>query len=245
MPLALLLLLINATLIIHAAKTGRFFPWAYVVLLLPGIGALAYVAVELIPEWWHGNDGQKARARVKSTLDPTRRYRELVDAVALSDTIANRAALAAECLAHDKFDEAKTHYDHICAQPLGDDPHFELGKARAEYGLGQPEQTIATLDRLRERWVDFRSPDGHLLYARSLEQLGRNEEALDEYHALSGYFPGAEAKVRYGMLLKQTGRSDESRAVLAEVINQFRRAPKYVRKAQAEWLTLAEREART
>ena len=50
MPLALILLLVNAMLIIHAAKTGRFWPWAYVILLLPGLGALGYVIVELMPE---------------------------------------------------------------------------------------------------------------------------------------------------------------------------------------------------
>ena len=244
MPLALLLVLVDVVLVVHAAKTGRFSPWGYVIIMLPGIGAVAYVVVELIPEWLSGVQGQKARAHVSRTLDPTRRYRELADALALTDTIANRAALATECLAVERFAEAKEHFEHILALPLGDDPHYELGLARAEFGLDRPQQALATLDRLRDRWPDFQSADGHLLYARSLEQLGRTEEALDEYHALAGYFPGAEAKVRYGLLLKEAGRSRDSQAVMAEVVKQFRRAPRYVRKAQAHWLALAEREAR-
>jgi hypothetical protein len=51
MPFALVLLAVNVILIVHAAKTGRFWPWGYVILLLPGFGALAYVMVELVPEW--------------------------------------------------------------------------------------------------------------------------------------------------------------------------------------------------
>jgi hypothetical protein len=70
MPLAIILFLINVILIVHAAKTGRFSPWAYVILLLPGVGALAYVLVELLPEWLGGVQGQKARTRVVNTLDP-------------------------------------------------------------------------------------------------------------------------------------------------------------------------------
>jgi hypothetical protein len=35
----------DVILIVHAAKTGRFWPWAYVILFLPGIGGLAYVLV--------------------------------------------------------------------------------------------------------------------------------------------------------------------------------------------------------
>lgn len=244
MPLAVLLVLIDVVLIVHAAKTGRFSPWGYIILMLPGIGALAYVVVELIPEWFHGVQGQKARRHVTKTLDPWRRYRELSDVLANADTIANRTALAAECLELGEHEEARMHYEHVLALPMGDDPQFALGKARAEFGLGQHEQALSTLDRLRERWPDFQSAGGHLPYARALEELGRTNEALGEYHALAGYFPGAEAKVRYGLLLKKSGRSGEGRAVLQDVFKQFRRAPAYVRKAQAEWLATAEREGR-
>ena len=35
MQLGLILLLIEVALIVHAAKTGRFWPWGYVILFLP------------------------------------------------------------------------------------------------------------------------------------------------------------------------------------------------------------------
>jgi hypothetical protein len=52
MPLGIILLLIEIALIVHAAKTGRFWAWGLVILFLPGFGALAYVLVELLPEWF-------------------------------------------------------------------------------------------------------------------------------------------------------------------------------------------------
>ncbi len=241
MPLALLLLVINVVLIVHAAKTGRFSPWGYIILLLPGAGALAYVVVELVPEWLRSRRGQQAQRRVRNTIDPQRRYRELLDQLAVVDTVANRAALAEECLELGKYGEAAAHSREILVRPMGDDAIYLRGRARAEFGLGRLQETIETLDELRQRWPDYQSADGHLLYARALEDSGRLEEAAGEYHALASYYPGAEARVRYGLLLRKLGRSAEAKALLTELLAQMRRAPRYVRKAQAEWIAMAEK----
>ena len=71
-----------------------------------------------------------------------------------------------------------------------------LGRARAEFGLGEPALAVATLDELKARWPDYRSPEGHLLYAKALEGAGRDEEALAAYEAVGAYYPGAEPRVR-------------------------------------------------
>ena len=146
---------------------------------MPLIGAIAYIVVELIPEWWGGPGAAQARKRVANRLDPEKRYRELSDRLATSDTIANRAALAAECQAIGRFEEAESHYDHVLGLPQGDDPAYALAKAQAQFGRKQPAEALATLDALRERWPDFESAEGHLLYARSLAELGRLDRRIE------------------------------------------------------------------
>lgn len=244
MQFGFIVLLIDVACIVHAAKTGRFWPWGYVVIFLPGFGAAAYVLVEIVPAWFGSVQGQKARARMVSTLDPGKRYRQLADQLEVTDTIANRFALAEECLALGKCDEALHHYEHILSLPMGDDAFYAFGKARAQFGLGRPQDAVATLDDLRARWPDYQSAEAHLLYARALEESGRQADALAEYQALSNYYPGAEARVRYGLLLGQAGRQTEAKSVLTEVLAQLKRAPKYVRRAQAEWIARAERAVR-
>jgi len=244
MPFAIIAMAINVAFIVHAAKTGRFNPWGYVILFLPGVGALAYVLVELIPEWMETWQGQQARRRVVSTLNPEKDYRRLMDDLAITDTIANRSALADECLRLGKFDEALVHYDSILARPMGEEPAYALGKARAEFGVGRPQAAVMTLDDLRARWPDFQSAEGHLLYARALAGSGRIDEALDEYKAVSNYFAGAEARVRWALLLESLGRQDEAKAIYTDLLTQMRRAPKYVRKVQAEWIAVAQKQLR-
>jgi hypothetical protein len=195
-----------------------------------------------VPEWFSSPGARQARQRVANRLDPDKRYRELSDRLEGSDTIANREALAAECLKVARFDEAERHYDHILTLPMGDDPKYALGKAQAQFAAKRAAEALATLDDLQKRWPDFQSADGHLLYARSLAEIGRLDEALEEYHAVSAYFPGAEARVRYGLLLRMVGRTAEARVVFNELLIQMRRAPKYLRDAQAEWLTIVEKQ---
>src|SRR5215813_12311821 len=141
MPLVLILVLVNATLVIHAAKTGRFGPWGYVIILLPGFGALGYVLVELLPELMGSPGARKARRQISRSLNPEQQYRRLTDELEVAETIANRAALA-------------------------DDPIYCVRKARAEFGLEQWQQAVETLDDLRRRWPDYQSGEAHLLYAR-------------------------------------------------------------------------------
>jgi hypothetical protein len=239
MPIIVVLAVINILLIVHAAKTGRFSPWGFIILMMPGIGAIAYLAMELIPEWFGTRQGQMARKSFGRALDPDRQYRALRDQIELADTIANRAALAEECLARGRYREAEAHYDEILARPLGDEPGNVLGKARAVFGDGRFAETVALLDRLRERWPDFESAEGHLLYARALDESGRLAEAAEEYRGLSDYYAGAEPRVRYALALRKLGREADARETLLEVVRRLELAPPYVRKAQAEWLAIA------
>jgi hypothetical protein len=241
MPLALVIVLLDIMLVYHAARTGRMQPWAYIILMVPVAGAVAYVVIELLPEIIGGRTAQQARRNVARRIDPEKTYRGLVDQLAATDTITNRAALAAECLEIGRFDEAVQHYDHILTLPLGKEAKYALAKARAQFGARRPLDAIATLDELQKKWPDFESAEAHLLYARALTEAGRHDDALGEYEALLGYAPSAEASVRYGQLLQAMGRPSEAKVVFAELVVQMKRAPKFARKAQAEWLSIAEK----
>jgi hypothetical protein len=234
------LVAINLAMAFHAAKTGRFVPWFYIIIMVPGAGALAYIVIELIPDWLRSYQGVRTRARVNRALDPEGIYRALKTEVEIANTISNREALAEECLTLGRYDEARAQYDTILSMHMGDEPGYMVGRARAEFGLGRFADVRATLDELRRRWPNWQSADGHLIYARALEEDGHLAEAVDEYRALSNYYAGAEPRVRLGLALRRLGRESEARSVLADVVRQMSRAPRYARKLQAEWISMAE-----
>ena len=88
---------------------------------------------------------------------------------------------------------------------------------------------------------DFRSPTGHLLYARALEAEGNVPKALEEYRVLRRSFPGAEAAVRYAQLLQAQGQRSGGQQVARELLEQARIAPGHYRRAQRDWLEAAQR----
>jgi hypothetical protein len=114
-----------------------------------------------------------------------------------------------------------------------------LGLAQAQFAEGDARGARTTLDELIARNPDFRSPDGHLLYARALEAEGNVSKALEEYRTLAPAYPGAEASVRYAQLLKAQGEAAEAQRVVRELLERARIAPGHYRKAQREWLDAA------
>ena len=101
-------------------------PAGTILMMLPGIGGLAYVLIELLPEWLRGPDGQRAARQVANKLNPEKLYRDLTDQLAITDTVANRSGLAQECLALGKFtashrlrttSRARSACAHIATRP--------------------------------------------------------------------------------------------------------------------------------
>jgi len=122
------------------------------------------------------------------------------------------------------------------------DPKLMMGLAQAQFAGGDAAGSRATLETLIAKNPEFKSPDGHLLFARALEAEGNTAKALEEYRALARYYAGAEAKLRLAQLLKATGSKDEARTVLRELLEHARVAPRHYRRAQRAWLDLAEQE---
>jgi len=243
-PVATLMFLLDVVFIVHAAKTGRFMPWAYVIIFLPGVGALAYVVAELAPAWLGSHQGRQAQQKIGAKLNPGKRLRQLRDNLDTADTVANRAALAQECLERGYFDEALNHFKVALARPHGAAPGLYLGEARAELGLIRPRDAIATLEQFRKAFPDTQSGEGHLLYATALDVAGRSDEALHEYDQLCGYYAGAEPPVRRAALLARLGRAAEAKDAAEAVVRALNRSPKFAKKAQAIWLAQAKKIAR-
>ena len=160
----------------------------------------------------------------------------------MSPTVQNKTALAQEYLAAGQPQDAVALYREALSGIHATDPALMLGLARALFTLGDTAEVLATLDRLREANPAYTSPEGHLLYARSLEMEGRTAEALSEYAALIAYYPGQEARCRYALLLQMTGRVAEARNLFEEIRKAIAYGPRHQYRAQREWYELARRQ---
>lgn len=241
MSLLLVSIVIEVVLIIHAIKTGRNFLWIWVLLLLPGAGSLAYIAVELVPELFRSRAARRTARGMKRALDPGADLRRYESEARVTGDVASRQRYADELARHGRYDEAIGVYRQILTGLYAQDPNIMLGLAKAQFGKGDATAARTTLDELVRLNPDFRSPEGHLLYARALESEGNVAKALEEYKVLAPSYPGAEASVRYAQLLKAQGNGTEAASVARELLEQARIAPAHYRRAQRTWLESAQR----
>jgi hypothetical protein len=241
-PVSILLLLIQVALIVHVIKTGRNQLWIFAIFLLPGIGALAYVVAEILPELFGGRTARRARAGLGRIIDPNRDLRRASAEVEISGNVDARRRLGEELYERNQFDEAIDVYSGGLKGIFEYDPTLLLGLARALFGKGDYAAARTTLELLAQHNPDFKSADAKLLYARTLDAQDALDEAEREYAALAPGYPGAEARLRYGVLLKRRGKLQEAQRVLKDLLDSARLGPAHYRKAQAEWLDRARRE---
>ncbi|HNR22557.1 MAG TPA: tetratricopeptide repeat protein [Steroidobacteraceae bacterium] len=233
---------LQALLIIHCIKTGRNQIWIWVLALLSFPGVIAYVAVELVPDLIRSRGARRAARGVSRVLDPGRDLRNAEQCARVAGNVASRQAYADELAKQGRHAEAIAEYRAALTGLYEHDPQLMLGLAQSLFTSGDAAGARDTLDALIAANPDFRSPDGHMLYARAVEATGDTAKALEEYAALAAYFPGAEASVRYAQLLRSAGRDEEARKVLGDLLEQARIAPAHYRRTQREWLAIAARE---
>lgn len=227
---------------VHVVRTGRPYYWLLIIFMFPLLGALVYGVAEVLPELSRSRAARRAVADARRLVDPDRDYREAQRALEIAPTVLNRQRLAEACVARGTYDEAVALYRACLTGVTAESPDLMAALADALFRQGEPAEALATLDRLRAADPDYRSAEAHLVYARALQALGRNEEALEEYEALVGYASGEEARLRRALLLKALGREAEARRIFEEIADLPRLAPKAYVAAQRPWIDLARAE---
>jgi hypothetical protein len=233
---------LQAGLIVHVIKTGRNMLWIWAIALLPLVGSIAYVVVEVLPEVLGGRTARRAGINVRRMIDPDRELRRASAEVEISGNVDARRRLAEELFDRGQYDAAIQVYQGGLKGIFEHDPTLLLGTARAQFAKQDYAAARATLERLTDHNPDFKSADARLLYARTLEAQDALDEAERVYASLAPEYPGAEARLRYGLLLKRRGSLAAAGRELKELLDGAKLGPAHYRRAQAEWLERARRE---
>jgi hypothetical protein len=240
--LPILTILIQAAFIVHVIKTGRNQLWIWAIALLPVVGWLAYFVVEILPALFGGRSARRAKAGMRRMIDPDRDLRRAAAEVQISGNVDARRRLADEHFERGQYETAIETYRAGLKGIFEHDPTLLLGLARAQFAQRDHAAARTSLERLALQNPDFKSADAQLLYARTLDAQDALDEAERQYASIAPAYPGAEAKLRYGLLLKRRGKMQEARRELKDLLDSAQLGPAHYRKAQAEWLERARRE---
>src|SRR5918992_6405486 len=183
--LGLVLLIIQVCFAYHALKTGRPYWWLFVIMAAPVIGCLLYYFVEVFPNTRESRKAEKAVQSIMKSFDPDKSLRERVANLEDCGSVDNRVALARSCMERRMYREAASLYRSCLAGVHAADPDIRFGLAAALLGAGEFKEAHGVAHALRHSHPKFRPEEARLVGAKSLEGLGRFDEALADYCVLA------------------------------------------------------------
>jgi hypothetical protein len=220
MPFFVLSVILQVALVVHIVKTGRNTTWIWIVVMLPLAGSIAYLIVEVLPEIMGSRTARKAKQELSKVINPNKDIKQAAHNYSIIDTVQNSMILADECINKGMYEEARELYKKCLRGVHEDDPDVMYGLANAEFGLNNFSQVKSLLDDLISENPDYKNPGAHLLYAKTLENLGEIDLALAEYKVLDQYYSGPEATFRYAKMLKNHGFAEQSTELFEKILHQ-------------------------
>ena len=243
MILYLGILAIQIYCIVDVIRRGRNTFWILPLLIAPGVSAIAYFIVEIMPGLQHNRHVRTARQQIVEKIDPERELRAAQQALDLAETMANHMRLADALSELGRHKEALIHYQ----RGAGAIPDFRTGEklARSLFMNDKPREALSVLDKLPKVTGQTDRDRAALLRARILEDMGQTDEALTLYGEICDRVAGDEARCRYAALLLKAARTGEARRVLEDVEHRMKFLDRHTRNAEAPMYDWAMRELAT
>lgn len=236
----ILIIAVQVFCIVDVVRHGRSAIWISALIFLPVASTIAYLIVEVLPNLRHNRHVRAARQTVIEKLDPERELRAARGQLDIADTMANRIRVADALTELGRHDEALPLYQ----RGAGPRPDFRTGEklARSLYFNDRPQEGLSVLDAMPKVTGQSDQDRTKLLRARILEDMGRNDEALDLYAEVMDRMPGDEARCRYAALALKVGRQAEAKRVLEEVEQRMKYIDRHTRMSEGQMYSWAMKE---
>ncbi len=205
--------------------------WLYVIFIGGWIGALVYIAAELIPDLGLLRGTFQAFPRRK-------RIRELQAIVLDNPSAGNYEELAGLYLDEGKFAQARECYDKsIAIRTDSPDPFYR--RAQCALALGDFTAAVPDLERVagKERKYDFQRAAA--LLAHAYANTGEPEKAEAGFQEVMVTSTLSETYINYAAFLAAQGRGTEAREIAQKVLAKKPTMPGYLKRRERPWFRKA------
>jgi hypothetical protein len=223
-------ILLRVVAIVHFIRRRPDFFWLWIILF-HWVGALVYIAVEVIPD----------AGLLRSTFQvfPRRkRIRELELAILDNPSAGNYEELGLLYLDDGNFVRARACYDKaISARTDSPDPFYRRGVAEVE--LGDFAAAVPDLERAvaaDPKYDFYRAP---ALLAHAYANTGQPEKAETLFEQATKISTMSETYYNYALLLQAQGRIAESRQWAEKILDKRLTMPRYLRRRERPWFRKA------
>jgi hypothetical protein len=223
-------IILQAIAILHFARRRPDTFWLWVILIGGGIGAAAYILIEVVPD----------AGLLRSTFQifPRRRHiKQLEAAIIDNPSVGNYEELGYLYLEDGKYAQARACFDRIIAQADTPDPRYRRALAALE--LGDYPAAVTDLEQVVAADPKFDYNRAAALLAFALGKVGQTDRALALFADVAEVSTLSETEYNYSALLAQAGRNAEARAMAERLLRKKATMPSYLRRRERPWFRRA------
>jgi hypothetical protein len=210
---------------IHCLRTRGDMYWYFVIFFLGPLGALAYLAVNVVLPLFDAG-GAGLEGRVSSKFAERKRIKELQIKIEENNLPIHCAELGEIYYRLGEYERAEPLLRRAAAK-LDQEPEPTFWLALTLEKLQRPQEAADLLAPIVQKNPRFKFGEAHLAYARALAAAGRREAAKAAFAQVVSQSTLPEARVRYGLLLAETGDHVAARDQLETAVRESRGLPRH------------------
>lgn len=237
--LGLLVFLAQVACAVHLMRGNASRWWLLPIFFFPPIGIILYVLMEVLGPGGGGSRGSTIQLRAVG--GKRKSLKELERQAVESPTVEHRAELAQRLLVKGDSARAIELYEDCLDGVYADDANLRYELAEAYHAADRPEDTLRTLQWLREHEYHDYQRRRDLIEVIALSHLGRNEEALGKLQEKLPRQIGEQANYEHARILAALGQADEARRVIEDMFTRWSRQDRRYRRRERVWFRAAKK----
>lgn len=219
-------IVLQALAIIHFVRRRPDTYWLWIILMFGGIGALAYIFIEVVPDF--------GLLRASFQVFPRRkRIRALEGMIVDNPSIGNYEELGDLYLDDGQFVKARECFDKVLAREESIDPLYR--RALCAIALNDFNAAVVDLEKVttRDPKYDYQRAAGLLAYV--FGKIGERDRASALFADVTETSTLSETQYHYASFLAETGRAAEAREWAERIMRKKATMPDYIRRRERSW----------
>ncbi len=229
-----IIIVLQAICVIHCLKNKTSNNWIWLIVFLPLVGCAIYFFSEILTR----SQIRNFQSGFGEMISPSGSIKKLEDNLRFSDTFQNRVSLADAYLMNRQYDKAIGLYESSLTGVFSENEYVLAQLIRAYNQQGRYADIITCAGKIYDR-PQFQRSKPHIFYAVALGQTGMIEKAEKEFLKMNMRFSNFEARFCYAQFLDSLNRTDESKNILLDIIDEFPRLSNVEKRENREWFNKA------